>query len=171
MIPAMTYCYSESAISLEVGTSKSWQWLISGTSFDRYVDGRPGYDWVTDQLVRAVDDDPAWQAWWAGSGVPDLELYPFYTGGPIEAPQVSRGRQIVRLEHSFDAARLLPTDHPTVRRFATEDLIAMLETLRAELGLAALPALPPIPAIPADLPAHYLPLAEAGAGAEEMLSR
>jgi hypothetical protein len=131
-------------------------WLSGGAGSDVGVEVRPAYFWASHTLQRAVETDPAWSAWWAGAGIPELELHPFYTPVVVDPPRVRKGRRVVRVEESFAAGpRQEPTDHEVLSRCASDDVRSMLDRARVKLGLAPLPSLPRIPSVPEDTPDRH----------------
>ncbi|MET8279167.1 DUF4240 domain-containing protein [Micromonospora sp. NPDC005174] len=120
---------------------KWWNWYMCGHMYDVKAE-RDEFDAVSYELEAAIDADRAWRAWWAGSGVPDLETYPFYTWDVVPKQRLSKGRKVVRVHFGFDAAVLHNTPVRDLPRLAAEHQRAMFEYAQARLGL---PEMPPVP--------------------------
>jgi hypothetical protein len=121
---------------------KWWRWYSCAHSYDLGAD-RDSFTLASHDLTCAIDTDDAWGTWWAHATVPDLELYPFYSMHVRDAPRLRKGRQVVRVQYSFDAAPLRFTPEEELPRLAADHHRTMLEFVRTRLRLPALPPLPP----------------------------
>jgi hypothetical protein len=96
------------------------------------------------QLSEAISENPAWQRWWAGTGLTNVRLHPYYTrtgGGEHPDQRRSSGEEAV-VHCTFDAARFDATDEADLVELAAQDFLTMFELVRAERSLPALPSLP-----------------------------
>lgn len=95
-------------------------------------------------LHEAVDlagADPAWQRWWAGSGLQECELSllldAFVTGPPV----FRAGRTRARVDVAHDSGPHPLEDRSALAVHAAVEIQNMLAVARARLGLAELPPL------------------------------
>ncbi|WP_165944356.1 DUF4240 domain-containing protein [Micromonospora sp. KC213] len=123
---------------------KWWNWYMCGHEYDEKA-VRDGFDSVAYDLERAIDSDAAWRAWWSNAGVPDLEVYPYYTWSVVPKPRLGKGRKVVRVHYGFDAAILHRASTQDLPQLAAEHQRAMLLFVQSKLGL---PETPPLPVLP-----------------------
>jgi hypothetical protein len=133
-------------------TAPNSRWFSHGEAFDRAVDDRPAFDWVTTHLVHAIDADAAWLAWWQPAETDRLQVEVFYSRDAPPTTRVRRGRDFVQVETTMRASILEPTDHAVLEVSARRALVSALELVQAELHLGEMPGLPAIAPPPADLP-------------------
>lgn len=118
------------------------RWLNGTVRFAEGVGENPVYACAWDRMVKAVAADPDWSAWWQRAGTVVLELNPVLASGGRGRPRVRRGLTEVRVECTLDGARLDPAGSGDLARLAAADLFGLLDLVRRQLGLSALPSLP-----------------------------
>jgi hypothetical protein len=91
--------------------------------------GPGGHDSSIEHLAHALNEDPAWRAWWAATGIPECHLTLIDPEGH-EGTTVKVGRTRVEAQAVASA------------RPAAEDVTALFEAVRARLELAPPPPLP-----------------------------
>jgi hypothetical protein len=107
---------------------------------------------VLRHVALTLDADPAWRAWWRGSGLAACELGIVAEGNLDHLrPSADIRRLADRLRANFTCA--LPTgDEDDLPSHAASEVRAMFEVIRQAMSLPALPPTPPLPRLPADVP-------------------
>lgn len=118
--------------------------IASAWAFEEGVTPPQVYQNAGIHLFEAIADDPAWQQWWAASGLTNVRLHPYYTrtgGGEHPDQRRSRGGEAV-VHCTFDVARFDTTDDAGQVELAAQDVRTLFELIRAERSLAPLPPIP-----------------------------
>jgi hypothetical protein len=132
-------------------TDAHWLEPHLGTTTDRDQAPRP-YLVALQHVLMTLGADPAWRAWWRGSGVPECEL------GVVTEGRLDHLRPSADIRKADAQVRANFTCKPPQYGGRPDDLLppalaevrSMFEVIREALGLPDLPPIPPLPALPAD---------------------
>jgi hypothetical protein len=139
-------------VSHETGSNLSaWSahWLEPHLGTTTCDDHPPrAYMIALQHVVVTLDADPAWRAWWRGSGALECEL------GIVAEGRLDHLRPSADIRKIRDRVRANFTCAPPPHGgrpadlfpIAVDEVTAMFEVIREAIGL---PALPPVPALPA----------------------
>jgi hypothetical protein len=139
-------------VSHDTGSNVSaWNdhWLQPHLGTTTHDDHAPrAYMIALQHVVVTLDTDPAWHAWWRGSGALECEL------GIVAESRLDHLRPSADIRQIRDKVRANFTCAPPPYEgrpadlfpLAVDEVTAMFEVIREAIGL---PALPPVPALPA----------------------
>lgn len=111
------------------------------------------YSWADEAYADALNEDPAWHAWWRKARRRELWLFPLFTPHPETDPKVRRRMRTVEVVLDVDSACFESADPPAAARLAVEHLQRFVNLAGAHLGLAPTPPWPTLPPVPEDLSA------------------
>jgi hypothetical protein len=129
-------------------------WLHTGYGLDINVRDPAPSRWAGLTLDEALNADPSWCAWWAGTGRPALWLYPFVTPHPNDTVRVRRRKKSVDVEVELSSAWRQGDDPQELAERAVRELQDMIELAAEHLRLPPHPPWPEIGAVPGDLSAY-----------------
>lgn len=119
------------------------QWLQAYWSIDgRGLPDDTAYAGVAGRLVLAVNEAPAWLAWWRPANLQELTVFGQLTPGAY-AERISRGRTTA--EAWIDFGHSHEGFEAPVTRQVSDDLRRALEATGRHLGLDPVPPLPALP--------------------------
>ena len=125
------------------------QWISVGPVFDLGVKDSPAYIKASAALDDVLAGSAEWQRWWDNADRPALELFAVYSDkisgnhgfSGDRNHKVRRTPKVVRAEFRFDPERCMGASDDQLAVNAREDLLTMLEAVRAHLKLPPLPEL------------------------------
>ena len=127
----------------------SWLHPHMGTT----TGGRAPQDYMIalQHVALTLDADPAWRAWWRGSGLAACELG-IVAEGKLDhlRPSADIRRCGDRLRANFTCA--LPDGDTDLSARAAAEVRAMFEVIRQAMSMPGLPPTPPVPTLPPDVP-------------------
>jgi Domain of unknown function (DUF4259) len=116
------------------------QWLQAYWSVDdRGLPGDTAYADVAERLVLAVNEAPAWLAWWRPAGLQELTVFGHLTPGAY-AERISRGRATA--EAWIDFGHSHEGFGASVTQQVSDDVHKALAAAARHLGLDPVPSLP-----------------------------
>jgi hypothetical protein len=112
------------------------------------------YDHLVDHVAQAITADPAWQAWWSTTGIPECHLtliqHDNEEFGPTGAT-VKVGRTRIEATAAWRPAPFPGAEPEQVLPRAIDDVTRLFGAVRTQLAMAPLPPLN-LAELPANLP-------------------
>ncbi|GII04201.1 DUF4259 domain-containing protein [Planobispora takensis] len=116
------------------------QWLqVFWSITDQGLPDDSAYADAAERLVRAVDQDPDWLAWWRPAGLQELLVFGELVPGTYDE-RISRGRTTAEVWIGFGHSP--EVSEASAARQVTDDLRTALAAAGGYLGLASVPPLP-----------------------------
>ncbi len=133
----------------EHATSRNW--LHTGYGWDLGVPHPAAYSWGHDAYTEALNEDPAWHAWWRKARRRELWLFPLFTPQPATDPRVRRRIRSVEVVLDVDSACFEVADPQMSAALALEHLQHFVGLAAGRLSLGPMPPWPPLRPVPEDL--------------------
>jgi hypothetical protein len=146
----------ELPVSHETGSNAdAWgtHWLHPHLGTTAPDGGAPqAYMIALQHVLAALDADPAWQAWWRRSGMPECELGIVAEGRLDHLRPSADIRVRARVRANFTCAAPRADRSPAeLLPAAVTEVTGMFEVIREAIGLWALPPFPALPDLPTDV--------------------
>ena len=105
-------------------------------------------------VVVALDREPAWRAWWKGSGAARCELGIVAQSRPEHthpSADIRKEGDQVRANFTCAPPAAAGRDPADLFPLAVAEVTGMFQVIREAIGLPPLPTMPPLPELPPDV--------------------
>lgn len=131
--------------------NRTIKWLHSGYGRDIGVLDPAAYSWARVAYTAALNEDPAWRAWWRRARRRKLWLFPLFTPNPETEPRVRRRFTTVDVVIDVDSAAFSGDEPQALADLAVEHIQQFVGLAGERLRLGVAPPWPALPDVPDDL--------------------